>query len=57
MKDDVLYVNGKAYKEDYVNRQTDDPNQLRITENFTLEQLVNEKKCQRACILCLVTIA
>lgn len=44
MKDDVLYVNGKAYKEDYVNRQTDDPNQLRITENFTLEQLVNEKK-------------
>ncbi len=44
MKDDVLYVNGKAYKEDYVNRQTDDPNQLRITENFTLEQLVNEKE-------------
>jgi len=44
MKDDVLYVNGKAYKEDYVNRQTDDPNQLRITENFTLEQLLKEKK-------------
>ncbi len=44
MKDDVLYVNGKAYKEDYVNRQTDDPNQLRITENFNLEQLLNEKK-------------
>lgn len=37
MKDDVLYVNGKAYEESYVNRQTDDPNQLRITENFTLE--------------------
>ncbi|EON70705.1 signal peptidase I [Lysinibacillus sphaericus] len=44
MKDDVLYVNGKAYKEDYVNRQTDDPNQLRITENFTLEGLVDENK-------------
>lgn len=44
MKDDVLYVNGKAYKEDYVNRQTDDPSQLRITENFTLEGLTNEKK-------------
>jgi len=27
-----------------VNRQTDDSKQLRITENFTLEQLVNEKK-------------
>lgn len=42
MRDDVLYVNGKDYKESYVNRQTDDPNQLRITENFTLEELVDE---------------
>ena len=39
MKDDVLYVNGKAYEENYVNRETEDPNQLRITENFTLEEL------------------
>lgn len=44
MKDDVLYVNGKAYTEDYVNRETDDPNQLRITENFTLEQLVDQQE-------------
>ncbi|MEK5232234.1 signal peptidase I [Lysinibacillus sp. FSL K6-0232] len=44
MKDDVLYVNGKAYTEDYVNRQTDDPSQLRITENFTLEQLVDQQE-------------
>lgn len=57
MKDDVLYVNGKAYKEDYVNRQTEDPNQLRITENFTLEQLVNEQEVPKGMFLCLVTIA
>ncbi|GLC89168.1 signal peptidase I [Lysinibacillus piscis] len=44
MKDDILYVNGQAYPEDYVNRQTDNPNQLRITEDFTLEQLTNETK-------------
>lgn len=42
MKDDVLYVNGEAYEENYVNRQTDDPNQLRITENFTLEELLGK---------------
>lgn len=39
MKDDVLYVNGKAYEESYVNRQTEE---LRTTENFTLEALLGE---------------
>ncbi|MEG0260063.1 MAG: signal peptidase I [Lysinibacillus sp.] len=40
MIDDILYVNDVAYDEGYVNRKTEEENQLRTTENFTLEELV-----------------
>lgn len=41
MKDDVLVINGKEYEEPYVNRETNDS--IRVTEDFTLEQLTGEK--------------
>ncbi|QBK26134.1 signal peptidase I [Ureibacillus thermophilus] len=41
MKDDVLIINGKEYEEPYVNR-TSELN-LRVTEDFTLEELTGEK--------------
>lgn len=41
MKDDVLIINGKEYEEPYVNRSSDF--NLRVTEDFTLEELTGEK--------------
>ncbi|KAB2331820.1 signal peptidase I [Bacillus mesophilum] len=39
MKDDVLYVNGKAYKEPYVNR---DLVMDKVTADFTLQELLGQ---------------
>ncbi|SOC36054.1 signal peptidase I [Ureibacillus acetophenoni] len=44
MKDDVLIVNGEEYEEPYVNREAADPLQNRITENFTLQEIIGEDK-------------
>lgn len=44
MQDDVLIVNGIQYEEPYVNRNTENPMQKRVTENFTLEELTGESK-------------
>ena len=44
MKEDVLIINGKEYLEPYVNRETTDPFQKRITENFSLEEITGEEK-------------
>ena len=44
MRDDILIINGIEYEEPYVNRNTDNPFQKRITENFTLEELTGERK-------------
>lgn len=41
MKDDILTVNGVEYKEPYVNR---DPIQKRVTEDFTLEEIIGNSK-------------
>ncbi|MFP3917164.1 signal peptidase I [Lysinibacillus telephonicus] len=43
MKDDVLIINGEEYEEPYVNRNTENPFQRRVTENFTLEEITGEK--------------
>lgn len=43
MKEDILIVNGVEYEEPYVNRETDNPFQRRVTENFTLEDYTGEK--------------
>ncbi|MBD8026161.1 signal peptidase I [Ureibacillus sp. Re31] len=43
MKEDILIVNGIEYEEPYVNRETDNPFQRRVTENFTLEDYTGEK--------------
>ncbi|WP_096551021.1 signal peptidase I [Ureibacillus thermosphaericus] len=42
MKDDVLIINGKEFEEPYVKRNAE--YQIRMTENFTLEDLTGEKK-------------
>ena len=44
MNEDVLIVNGKEYEEPYVNRETVDPFQKRITENFNLVDIIGEEK-------------
>lgn len=47
MKEDILIVNGVEYEEPYVNRETDNPFQRRVTENFTLEDYTGEKLYQK----------
>lgn len=44
MKEDLLIVNGSEYDEPYVNRETKNPMQKRITENFTLLEITGEDK-------------
>lgn len=44
MREDVLIVNGIEYDEPYVNRETKNPMQKRITENFTLFEITGRHK-------------
>ncbi|QCR32770.1 signal peptidase I [Lysinibacillus sp. SGAir0095] len=39
MKDDILIINNTEYEESYVNRDNSNPLQIRVTENFTLEEI------------------
>jgi len=39
MREDILIINDKEYNEPYVNRNSTSPLQIRVTENFTLEEL------------------
>lgn len=43
MKDDVLYINGIAYDEPYLQHQKDEMFSGRFTGDFTLEQLTGER--------------
>lgn len=43
VKDDVLYINGKAYEEFYVNKDINDVLYNNITGDFTLEELTGEE--------------
>lgn len=44
MKHDVLYINGKAYKESYLkeNRKNIPPTLQQLTQDFTLKELTNK---------------
>lgn len=44
MMDDVLYINGKVYDEPYIKRIDGDPITDRITENFTLAEIIGKEK-------------
>ena len=43
MKDDVLYVNGDAYDEPYINKGNDHILYYKVTEDFTLENYTGQK--------------
>lgn len=45
MKNDVLYINGKAYKEPYLKANKEDlPASQKLTEDFTLEDQIGKKE-------------
>lgn len=44
MDNDILYVNGKAYKEKYLDENRKETPLSKLTENFTLEELTGETK-------------
>jgi len=45
MKHDVLYINGKKYKEDYLQRnKAEIPSEQNLTEDFNLHEWVKNKK-------------
>lgn len=52
MKDDVLYVNGKAYKESYLNK-SEGYGALPYTGDFTLEELTGYKKVPKGSVFVL----
>lgn len=44
MKDDVLYINGEKYEENYVNRAPEGFPLAQVTEDFTLEEKTGESQ-------------
>lgn len=48
MKDDILYINGKPYKEDYVNRENTDTSG-QVNYDFTLKELTGKSTVPKDC--------
>lgn len=44
MDNDILYVNGKAFKEKYLDENREETPLSKLTENFTLEELTGESR-------------
>lgn len=49
MKDDILYINGKSYEEDYVNKENVDTTDGKVNYDFTLKELTGESTVPEDC--------